>query len=60
MSKKSLPSDYFSLLEDLKTEIRNARFRASISANTELLTIYWQIGKGILKQQGNGNGVLKS
>jgi predicted nuclease of restriction endonuclease-like (RecB) superfamily len=50
MSESRLPINYLHLLDELKTEIRNARLRASIAANAELLKLYWQIGNGILIQ----------
>jgi predicted nuclease of restriction endonuclease-like (RecB) superfamily len=46
-----LPANYSQLLNELKVDIRQARQRATISANAELLRLYWQIGKGILIQQ---------
>ena len=39
------------LLNQLKTEIRTARLRASRAANAELLGLYWRIGRLILAQQ---------
>lgn len=46
-----LPANHSQLLNELKADIRQARQRATISANAELLRLYWQIGKGILIQQ---------
>lgn len=43
--------NYAQLLDALKADIRQARQRATISANAELLRLYWQIGKAILIQQ---------
>jgi predicted nuclease of restriction endonuclease-like (RecB) superfamily len=51
MSENRLPTDYFKFLDELKAEIRNARLRASMAVNTELLQLYWFIGKTILEQQ---------
>jgi hypothetical protein len=39
-----LPSDYPSLLEHLKTQICQARTRAALAVNRELIVLYWQIG----------------
>lgn len=53
--------DYFSLLEQLKNEIRTTQLRATIAANAEFLGLYWRIGKIILeqeKQQGWGQKVV--
>lgn len=43
--------DYFALLERLKTEIRTTRLRAVVSANVELLSLYWRMGQVILEQE---------
>jgi predicted nuclease of restriction endonuclease-like (RecB) superfamily len=43
--------DYQVLLKDLKAKIRQARYKASMAANYELLKIYWEIGSAILDQQ---------
>lgn len=48
-----LPANYSQLLNALKADIRQARQRATISANAELLRLYWQIGKTVLTQQEN-------
>lgn len=44
-------TDYIALLEQLKKEIREARLRATISANVEMLSLYWKIGMIILDQE---------
>jgi predicted nuclease of restriction endonuclease-like (RecB) superfamily len=57
-----LPSDYPSLLEHLKTQIRQARTRAALAVNRELIVLYWQIGQAILERQaqaGWGSKVLE-
>ncbi|WP_375443713.1 DUF1016 N-terminal domain-containing protein [uncultured Fibrella sp.] len=46
-----LPSNYTQLLDELKANIRQARLRATVAANAELLQLYWQIGKQTLTQQ---------
>ncbi|MEZ0608035.1 DUF1016 N-terminal domain-containing protein [Fibrella sp. WM1] len=43
--------DYGHLLADLKAAIRQARLRATLAANTELLHLYWQLGHAILERQ---------
>jgi predicted nuclease of restriction endonuclease-like (RecB) superfamily len=45
--------EYVSALNSLKEKIRQARLKASISVNIQLLCVYWEIGKEILKQQEN-------
>jgi len=46
-----LPAGYVELLEDLKRRIREARVRAALSVNRELVLLYWHIGREILKRQ---------
>lgn len=46
-----LPESYLQILEGIKTEIRQARIKAVLSANAYMLALYWQIGKTILEQQ---------
>jgi predicted nuclease of restriction endonuclease-like (RecB) superfamily len=45
------PADYQELLEGIKTRIRSARLKAALSANQELVCLYWDIGRDILKRQ---------
>lgn len=61
--KKPLPGDkavmklYGDLLADIKTRIRQAQNRAVMSANAEMLHMYWDIGHMItLKQDAEGWG----
>ena len=54
MAKSSaslLPAGYGKFLEDIKQRIRAAQVRATLSANRELITLYWDIGKGIIERQ---------
>jgi predicted nuclease of restriction endonuclease-like (RecB) superfamily len=46
-----LPAGYAELLEGLKRRIREARVRAGLSANRELIRLYWEVGKSILERQ---------
>lgn len=55
------PSDYPALLQSLKRQIREARVRAALSVNRELVLLYYSIGKEILKRQdreGWGTSVI--
>ena len=45
-----LSAGYGALLEDIKTRIRAAQVKALLSANRELIVLYWEIGKRILEQ----------
>ena len=56
-----LPQNYNTLLEDLKTRIRQAQVKAALAVNRELVLLYWQIGKDILtrqKQEGWGARII--
>ncbi len=46
-----LPKDYPQFLSQLKDEVSKARIRASLSANSEMIQLYWRIGQGILSRQ---------
>lgn len=46
-----LPADYLKVLDDIKTRVHAARIRASLSVNRELISLYWEIGRVILKRQ---------
>ena len=45
------PVVYTDILEQLKSEIRTARVKAALAANSELLSLYWRVGNIILAQQ---------
>lgn len=52
---------YIEVLNDLKLKIRQARIKATFSANTQMLTMYWEIGCTILheqKKQGWGSKII--
>lgn len=46
-----IAGNYQDILKDLKEKIRQARFRATFTINTQLLAIYWYVGNTILQQQ---------
>ena len=46
------PRTYPDLLATLKTRIRDARLRAAVSVNRELILLYWEIGRDILLDLG--------
>lgn len=46
-----LPEDYGELLSALKKRIRTAQVKAALSANRELIGLYWDIGRAILRAQ---------
>jgi hypothetical protein len=42
---------YANLLSDIKTRIRLAQVKATLSANAEMIKMYWDIGRMIHKRQ---------
>jgi predicted nuclease of restriction endonuclease-like (RecB) superfamily len=53
---------YADLLGDIKARIRQAQIKATLSANAEMILMYWDIGRMILERQkleGWGTGVLR-
>ncbi len=57
----NLPTDYPFLLNDIKERIRAAQIKANLSANRELIQLYWEIGWLIAARQqkeGWGAGVI--
>lgn len=42
---------YSAFVGDLKQKIAEARYRASLSVNRELILLYWGIGRDILARQ---------
>ena len=44
-------SGYPAFLDSIKERIRAARIHAALSVNSELVLLYWQIGKEILQRQ---------
>lgn len=56
------PHGYADWLSSLKTRIRDAKIRTVIAVNSELILLYWQIGREILERQarqGWGTKVIK-
>jgi len=43
--------DYQGLLRDIKSRIRAAQIRASLSVNRELIKLYWDVGEMIVNRQ---------
>lgn len=51
-SKKS-PQDFSTLLKEIKTRIQQAQTRAVLSVNSELIRLYWDVGRTIDQRQKN-------
>ena len=43
--------NYTDILQGLKEKIRQARMRATLAVNNELLAVFWEIGNTISKQE---------
>lgn len=48
----SQPEGYKEWLKDVKERIRCAQQKAVLAANSEIILLYWQIGRDILERQG--------
>lgn len=48
-----LPKKYEDIIDKLKEKIRQARINAVYTVNTQLLAIYWEIGKTVIDQQNS-------
>ena len=46
-----IKTDYTAWLADLKTKIQQSQQRAILAVNSELVLLYWQIGREILNRQ---------
>ena len=49
--ESAAPAGYAELLEQLKARVRSTQVRAARAANTEVLRLYWSIGRDILDRQ---------
>jgi hypothetical protein len=47
------PAGYKEFIADLKRRVRTTQFRAVRAANTEVLRLYWSVGRDILDRQRN-------
>lgn len=47
--------EYLSVIENIKQEIKDAQYRATIHANTDLLLLYYDIGMVINEYKTWGN-----
>jgi predicted nuclease of restriction endonuclease-like (RecB) superfamily len=59
--KPTKTSDYIAFLGDIKKRISTARLAAARKVNTQLISLYWDIGKDIVQRQrllGWGEGVI--
>lgn len=59
----STTNDYRALMADLKARIRSAQIKAAVAVNTQLIALYWDIGKLIAEKQrasGWGDAVIEA
>ena len=47
--------EYKKWLIDLKSRIRKSQIKAAVKVNTELLHLYWDLGKDIVARQMEAN-----
>lgn len=55
--------DYRALITDLKARIQSAQIKAAVTVNTQLIALYWDIGKLIVEKQrtsGWGDAVIEA
>ena len=55
--------DYIEWLNNIKSKIRITQIKAALSANSELIRLYWGIGKDIFEKQeiqGWGNSIVEN
>lgn len=55
--------EYSKTLSELKKEIQSAQLKANVSANKELIKLYWKVGKTIVEKQkasGWGSSVIEN
>lgn len=58
---KAAMAAYVHLLSDIKKRVREAQYRAGLSANAEMIRLYWDIGRMVAHRQqveGWGKGLL--
>lgn len=57
----AIPDDYGHFLDSLKERVRSTQALARRTVNTQLISLYWSIGRDILTRQGQdgwGSGVI--
>ncbi|MCY2994629.1 MAG: DUF1016 N-terminal domain-containing protein [Planctomycetota bacterium] len=47
----AIPTGYGELLDEIKSRIRSAQIKAVLAVNSELLALYWSIGRDIVQRQ---------
>ena len=52
--------NYFKVLENIKTQIKNAQYKAVLGMNREQIILYWNIGKVIIENSKYGSGFVEN
>lgn len=55
VSKKVIDTKYQQWLAELKEKIRNSQMKAALKVNTEMLSLYWEIGKELNEKLAQSN-----
>ena len=61
MPKLTVPDGYVEWLTQLKADIRQTQTRAVLAVNSEMIMLYWRIGREIIERQtaqGWGKGII--
>jgi len=53
-------NEYFEIVENIKSQIHAAQYKAVLGANVEMLTLYWNIGKVIIDNIKWGNRFVEN
>jgi len=53
-------SEYFDVLQDIKSKIKTAQHKAVLGVNKEMIILYWNIGNVIIKNSKWGNKFIDS
>jgi predicted nuclease of restriction endonuclease-like (RecB) superfamily len=54
-SKNIVDTNYQQWLAHLKEKIRNSQLKAALKVNTEMLALYWEIGRELTEKQSQSN-----
>jgi predicted nuclease of restriction endonuclease-like (RecB) superfamily len=53
-------ADYLKVIDDIRLKIRAARHKAVLAANSELISLYWNIGTVINEHSAWGNKFIEN
>ena len=51
-------NEYKTLIEDIKIKVKRAQYRAMVSANSEMIKVYWEIGRDLSAKTQYGNSFI--